>query len=483
MLKLRGRQVPLDADMAAAFDRIKMRPVWEMFRPSGRIDFEATVSYTDLPGGPPDLDVQVTPAGATVRPSFFPYDLTGLKGTFHYTRGPVDHIELGNFEARHGPTRLTLDWGEVLLQNGGFSADLRQLSADRLALDADLVHALPSALQTVCRAIEPRGTVAVDIRQLILTDPPKLPGPPGPPWLYWDGRVRFAGAALSTGVDWTQVAGQVACQGVYKGQRLDWLTGHVAVDRAAIFDQPVHDLHLRALVDPAAADVLQLLDARGKLFGGQLGGEARVAFGSDARYAVDLKAVGVRLDEVAKHNGLSPVAQLSGLAKAELYLTGTGAGVTELEGAGNLHVPEGRMYNLPFMLDLLKVSALRVPDGTAFEEAHAEFRVHGRNVEVTRLDLLGNAVSLGGRGTMALDGTDVKLDFYAVWAHLAQVLPPGLRDLPAWASQKLFKIRATGRLNGDQPDLKFTPEPVPVLVDPVMQLLEKVRERGKKGGS
>ena len=167
--------------------------------------------------------------------------------------------------------------------------------------------------------------------------------------------------------------------------------------------------------------------------------------------------------------------RLSGAAKAELYLTGTGNGVNEIEGGGNLHVPSGQLYNLPLVLNLLKVvTALHAPDGTAFEEAHAEFKVHGKRVQVQRLDLLGDAVSLGGKGEMDLDGSNLAMDFYAVWGHVAQMLPPGLRDVPPWLSKNLLLVKARGRVGGP---IEFRPEPVPVLVEPARQLAEKVRGR------
>jgi hypothetical protein len=211
------------------------------------------------------------------------------------------------------------------------------------------------------------------------------------------------------------------------------------------------------------------------VFGGQVGGQARVAFGAGLGYEVDLKAIGVRLEDVARHNRVGDGTRMSGLAKAELYLTGNGNGVNELEGRGNLHIPSGRLLNLPLVLDLLKVvTALHVPDGTAFEEAHAEFKVHGKRVQVERLDLLGSAVSLGGKGEMDIDGSNMAMDFYAVWGHVAQMLPPGLREVPPWLSKNLFLIKAHGRLGGD---VDVRAEPVPMLVDPVRQLADRIRGR------
>jgi hypothetical protein len=109
----------------------------------------------------------------------------------------------------------------------------------------------------------------------------------------------------------------------------------------------------------------------------------------------------------------------------------------------------------------------------AFDEAHAAFKMQGRRLTVERLDLLGTAVSLGGKGDMDLDGSNVDIDFYAVWARIAQVLPVGLRDVPPWLSQNLLKIKMRGSLG----EPSFAAEPVPFLVEPVKQLLDRMSNR------
>ena len=182
---------------------------------------------------------------------------------------------------------------------------------------------------------------------------------------------------------------------------------------------------------------------------GNCSARRHVAFGAGLQYEVDLKAINLRLEEAARHNHVGGKSHMSGLAKAELYLTGTGYGMDELGGGGNVHVPNGKMYNLPLVLDLLKVvTALHAPDGTAFEEAHAEFKIHGKRVQVTRLDLLGSAISLGGKGEVDMDGSNLAMDFYAVWGHITQMLPPGLREVPPWLSKNLMLVRARGKLGG-----------------------------------
>src|SRR5262249_21324292 len=155
-------------------------------------------------------------------------------------------------------------------------------------------------------------------------------------------------------------------------------------------------------------------------------------------------------------------AQLSGLASGRLYLAGQGTDLAGLQGRGSVDVPSGKMYNLPPLLSLLKFLNLRAPDRTAFEEAHARFTIRGQRVAISRLDLAGAAVSLGGQGDLSLDGSDVTLDFYAVLGRLPQLLPQPFKEVPRAISEQLLKIQMRGRLG----DLKFSREPVPLLVEP-----------------
>jgi hypothetical protein len=471
-LAIRGEQTPLDEALAGAFGRMKLRPVWDMLSPSGRMDFDAQLSHIENPGAPPEFSLQVHPRGAAVKPTFFSYALTDLDGVFRISR---TRVGLENITARHGPAQLRIGSGAIDLNNGGYFADLRSIVAEPLPLDADLLHACPRALQSIFRTLDLQGALAVRVDRLMIDEPSRLPGPASPPLIYWKGQASFTDAALRTGIDWQNVTGAVACTGRYRGHALEGFAGHIALDRATVFRQPMTNLHVRMNVDPSAPHEMRLSQIQGQMYGGQLGGEAYIAFGAGVQYRVDLKALGIQLDEFARQNNLGS-AQLSGLARAELYLTGNGTGADELEGAAAIHVPNGKLYNLPVLLDLMKVIGLHSPDGTAFEEAHVEVGIHGKKVAINRLDLLGHAVSLGGRGDMDLDGNNLKLDFYAVWGHIVQILPARLRDVPPWLSKNLFQITARGQLGGT---IQYALAPIPGIVDPVRQLVETMQRRRK----
>ena len=196
-------------------------------------------------------------------------------------------------------------------------------------------------------------------------------------------------------------------------------------------------------------------------FGGQIYGPLRVEFGPRLHYRLNLTAAQVNLDEFGRHNFNN--RDLNGRAVARVYLEGDGAELSGLKGNGRIDVPSGRLYNLPLLLDLLKFLGLRLPDRTAFEEAHLVFDIEGARAHVKQLELYGNAISLRGNGDTNIDGSDLAFIFYLDWARLGQVLPAGVREIPREISNQLFRIEMRGKVG----DVRFRKEPVPLLLDPL----------------
>src|SRR5262249_54838822 len=157
------------------------------------------------------------------------------------------------------------------------------------------------------------------------------------------------------------------------------------------------------------------------------------------KYEINLTASQLDLKEFGKHN-LGAKSSLAGQLMGRLYLTGDGSGFDSLDGNGSLEVPNGKILDLPLLIDLLKFLGLRWPDRTLFEEMHALFSIRGRRLAVRRLDLVGNVVSLSGKGEVNLDGTDVQLDFYPTWARVDQLLPPAVRPIPMAVAKNLITI-------------------------------------------
>jgi hypothetical protein len=464
-IDLRGKNLLLDDELRKAVAGSAARavkPAWDVFHPSGRADFHALI---ELPPdkSEPNLDVTVVARSCTIVPDFFPYTLSDLNGTLRYTAGKV---ELQNVTARHGPTIVRLPKAAIHLKpGGGFFAMLPELEASSLAPDADLVRALPAPLQSAVTTLQLRDPINLSTE--VRVDMPAEAGKA--PVVYWDGGLTVQNASLRLGMPFQRVSGRLFCRGRHNGKQLEGVVGNLKLEQAVLFNQPIRNIHGRLEVWKDTPDILRVPELSAAFFGGNLGGQARVEFGPTLRYELDLTALGVKLEQMGRHN-LRDQAELSGEAVGRLYLKGEGTDLSGLAGGGSIDIPNGKLYNLPLLLDLLKFLSVRWPDRTAFEEAHARFTIQGPRVHINRLELLGNAVSLGGDGQMTLDGSDMNLDLYVVWGRIMQLLPPLIKDVPPWISRRLLKIKVRGPIHEPQ----FDKEPVPLLVEPVKDLLQRM---------
>lgn len=503
-LRVKGEAVPLDGELGRAVAKLQLDNPWRTFDPSGHMNCEMHVLIHERDGGngkplpfhpSRDLELGLSFNGPAIRPTFFPYQLTGIMGQVSYARGRVD---LREFRARHGKSALVLPTAVVLLPpTGGFWADLYDLKLTPVVFDREFLGALPAGLRSGCLGLEPRGPIAIHAKRLVIDDRPKdrPPGAPAPPAtvrqataktaggrdtlpiVYWDGTVTFRDAAMNTGVSWEGVTGQLSSRGLYLGDRLGRVVGNLAIDRGRVLKQPVEALSARFEVDPARPDAITIPWLNARAYGGEIGGEARLALGTPVRFHLSLNGARLKLEEFARVNRLGPTTQIEGLATAQITLSNPVDPATRkpvLQGSGKIDVPNGRMLDLPLMLDIIKLARFRPVDRTAFEEAHAVFRIHGNRMMIGQLDLLGNAISLGGEGRMNLDGSNAEFDFYTVWTNIRNLLGDA-NDLAARISGNLYRIRVTGDFGGDRPP-RMTQEALPGLVDPIRRLM------GRAGG-
>ncbi len=471
-----------------------------------------------------DLKFTFNFSGPSLTPSFFPYELTDVAGWLEYKNGRAD---VAHIAARHGATRLKLAAAEIRFHpSGAVWANVGGLHITPFIADAELIAALPPGLRTGVEDLKLKGNAELLIKHLVVSDPPpphaadaatgtvvgaanagpRIATPRQPivrgqapeslppitesgtdPVIYWDAELRLAGGSFDTGVTWEQVFGAVGCRGRYEGTHTGLIRGAVWFDRAVIARQPLTRLSARVAAAPQLPDParpgeylpteLEINDIAGDLFHGALGGQARVAFADSTRFHLWLTATDVQLDEVAKHYKIGSDADLKGIAQAQLLLFNRPdpkTGELTTEGFGKIDVPTGRMYNLPVLLDLVKVLKLQAPDKTAFEEAHATFRVHGDRIRVEQADLIGKAVCLGGSGELDISGEYVKFDFYTVGSQvLARMINTPVGDLTAFLSKNLFRIKLT-RENGE---LIYRPEAVPLVTEPARAVADRLRAR------
>ena len=312
------------------------------------------------------------------------------------------------------------------------------------------------------------------------------------PVVYWNASLKLNGGSLEAGLPFEDLFGTIATEGRYEGSHIGAIVGNIWLDKATVGKQPLSATKLGYRIRPQvedasapsgyAAPTIEFPDITATLFQGTVGGQARIVLDETIQYRIWLTATGVRLDELARHTKLGSDSELRGLAQGSFLVENvldakTGKWIAS--GQGQIDVPQGRMYKIPVLLDLMKVLKGQTPDRCAFEEAHATLELKGNRVKVTQLDLLGSAVSLGGSGEMDTDGQYVKFEFYTIWSQtLKRWLTTPLGDVTGLLSGSLFKIELT-RDGG-----KLTPKAVvlPVVTDPVRAVAERLRNRFDKPG-
>jgi hypothetical protein len=429
----------------------------------------------DEAAGPPaagawqHMTVTLTGSGCTFTPVFFPYAFHDVQAArFHYEKG---RLEFSGITARHGGTTVSIDQGGVDFgPDGGYDVRLNELRASALCADDAFLAALPPSLKTGVAAL--RIERPMDLLTKLWVKQAAEPG--SAPTLWWEGILRLQNSDLTTGLDWHDVSGTFACAGRCQGRQVRALSGNFKIDQGTLLKQPFRELKGHFELKESAPDVLNI-NVAAPFFGGELSGPLRLEFRSPMHYELNLTASQVNLQDFGRHN-LGAQSHLQGLAMGRLHLMGQGGNPESVEGNGRIEIPAGRLYNLPILLDLIKFLGLRWPDRTFFEEGKANFSIHGQRAHMDQLELIGNAVSFYGQGDFNLDGTDLKLDLYPTWGRVQQLVPPALRGIPAEIGKTMLKVEMRGKISPNPKDLKLTKKPIPVLLDPLFQMRDRVTE-------
>jgi hypothetical protein len=522
VLHIGGTGVPLDADLRGALAVAKADQLWTALAPKGAVTFESDVEVLDptppppgtrvAAGAPPDppepdlsTDIKLTVnsfSGPTVTPAFFPYELTELAGWLEYKNNRLD---VAYVTARHGETKVKLNAADIrFYPDGTVYANLGGVEMAPLIPDEALKRALPGKLGAAAEDVQLKGHTELLVKQLVvLTAPDRPPVEPAggaaaatppaarpDPVVFWDAELKLFGAAFDVGVAWEEAYGSIACRGRYEGTHAGALSGNVWLERAVVARMPIASARCQVRAaeqqpDPARPGqffptALQFSDLAGYLFRGKLVGEAHVVLGDPTRYKVWLAVADAQLEEVARHYKLGSDADLKGIAQAQIVIGNQPdpkTGRLVVEGNGTIDVPTGRMYNLPILLELVKLLKLQTPDKTAFEQAHVLFRIQGNLVKVDQLDLIGKAVCLGGSGELDLNGDYVKFEFYGLLSQvLKQMINTPVGDLTAILSKNLLTIKLA-RENGE---LKYKTVVVPSLTEPARAAIERLKHAGTK---
>ncbi|MFM7056761.1 MAG: AsmA-like C-terminal region-containing protein [Planctomycetota bacterium] len=420
----------LDADLFNALPE-SSRKIWTIVNPEGTCNLRSVISWTAAPGQKPTVrleNVQVYDAAVCPRP--FPYRMQIQSAQLSYD--PNDpraagnqHCEIHSLEAHHEGSEITASgWAEAS-PNGDWQVHLSTVNARDLRPDDQLRAALPAGWRQTLSRLAQSGRVTVEDSEI---DFRGTVDPTVPVTAAWDLNLGLDDCEISAGLDLEHIVGRVHARGVWDGQSLE-NSGELALSRAEVLDMAVTEIQgpwrmtdnelvlgnrevILGRVQPGR--VAQDSRVRGEAFGGtlEMDGIVNLAAGSVYRFFGELK--NASLEQYARLHAPGQ-ASMRGLVNSWMFVSGDGNTARTMKGEGQLQINPASLYEIPVVLELLSAMSrlnFTVPNRTAFDYALMSFQIRDEAFQFDPIDLVGDSISLRGRGRVGFGG-DVVLDFYS----------------------------------------------------------------------
>ena len=440
-MRFSGKEIPLEEELRDALPP-KAQKAWNDLRPRGSIDLSADVHYLAATKKP-EITVRIERFGdnCSIEPVHFPYRMESLRGggtqpAFVYREGRVDFNHL---RAVHGRTTLSATGSCAFDEQGPWRLHFERLTADRLRADGDLLTALPSGLKKAVAQLNPTGLINLDgsldlSSSGILGDPLRT---------AWNLDLDVQQSSLSAGVMLDNVTGALHLEGQHDGHQIR-SNGELAIDSLTFKDFQFTQLRgplwidERQIIFGSRADRPQpnRLPRRmtAKLYGGTVLADLWVGLNQPPRYELQATLTDGDMERFARE-GLAGKQNLKGKASAGLVLAGLGTGIHEMHGRGEVRLREADIYELPLMVQLLKIISIRPPDKTGFTTSDVEFDIAGEHIDLKKIEFSGDAISLLGKGEMNLN-SDIRANLSAIIGRSEWQLPV-FKTVMGQASQQI----------------------------------------------
>lgn len=470
--------VPLEDDLKRALPE-KMQTLWTNLAPSGTVDQVTATADFNCETKALSIEVQgkkhvrpqvVDTHGLSIEPTWLPYRIDHLTGSFHYKDGD---IVLKGIKGQHARTRVAADAFCQLNPDGGWSVAFERFHADRLEVDHQLMQALPTNVAAMLSKLKLRGPLHLVGSCSINSDGRTAQ----PSSASWDVSIDLENGSLDAGTPLEHIHGGVRLVGT-GNERGFTSQGELAVDSVV-----VHGIQLTQVIGPLSLDGSRIFfgawsqpqsrnqaprQVTAKAFEGTIAGDAVIALDDEGAFEIQAALTDANLARLA-FEAIPQRNKLSGKAQGYIKLAGSRKGKHTWNGGGVVRLREADIYELPVMVALLKLLSVREPGKTAFDTADLDFRIQGEHIYLDRMDFRGDAITLKGSGEMDWQ-RQLNLQFYTMVGR-DEVNLPVLRPLLGEASRNLMLITVTGSV--DQPNLKR--EAFPGLNETLQQIFPEAK--------
>ena len=470
-LVIEANEASFDRSLKAALPGALVQ-VWNDFQPYGT--FDLTTHITWVPGEPCNVVIpSVKVRNGEVNIRCFPWSFQKLNGEFSFNTEP-GKLEMKQLQAQHDDTRLTAH-GVGWFPNGApWTLKFDQLNVDHLIPNATFYNALPPAVQRVMDVLRPTGDFSFD-------GPVEFFGSPrsgDSVGAIWNLQTELSHCSINAGTPIDDINGTVQLKGRWDGVQAD-LKGELDLKSLSVFRhasgksyqigdvQGPFSFHDREFVAGSKAGVPRRKVApdpekriRGKAVGGTIFLDALVEVQDEPIYRAVVELKDGQLEQYAQKY-LRGQDHLAGVMNGAMSLRGKGSNAGNMEGEGNLRIAPASLYELPLFVQMFQMPQLRVPDRTAFAQADLRFTIANSRFDFKSIELLGDAMSLRGRGYVGFDGR-MDLEFGSHPGRGSRRLLQNLFMGADWIA-----VRVTG--NVGNPTVRYVP--LPELDDAMRQFL------------
>jgi hypothetical protein len=447
-LVIDGQMVPLDAKLRACLPE-KHRKTFDAFHPEGHADVACTLKRTSRDEAL-SAEICITPLGSSMCYEGFPLRLSDVSGSITIAGGEVT---VRGLHARAAGGVVTLDG--VVHQNGRRGVDFA-VKAEGLVVGEELASALPKKSRDLWQELSPAGVVTLSG---VVHSADNGTG----------GVVEYSGAllpkdlSLRLGLGFEHLSGAIRVEGKVSEGKHDF-QGRAEFAAASIGGNTVRELRGRFEKHDNLFSVYELT---GKAYGGDVSGQLRMKLDEPVTYGMVADANALRLGELLRKAFDIGDDRLEGRLSGRVMLQGRGADARSLVGQADLKVHEGRLWEVPFVLRLLNVLQLSVPERSSFSDADVRLRFYDRHIDVTRLALLGRTSAIYGEGTLESGGA-VNLSFSTDFGWLRFLELPVITPVVRTIQKQLFLVKMTGSLS----DPKVEVVPIPPVTGTVKGLVD-----------
>ena len=481
-------ELKIDAN-DGAFDRSlkealpeKLRHVWNDFQPQGLFNIKTRISW--VPGHPCDIDIpSITVRDGEVLMRSFQWSLQNLRGEFAYSTR-TGQLDMKEFHAQHDDTQISGNGFGSFPNGDPWRLKFNQLNIDNLIPNATFRNAIPARVQRVYDVLNPKGDFS-------FYGPVEFMGPPNGGdsiSATWNLKTVLSRCAIHAGTSIDDINGVVQLEGSWDGTRAD-LNGDLKLDSISVLRKTsgqahqisdirgpfsLHDDELvagtKAAIPPRKTAPAPDKRISGKVIGGTVYLDAIINTGTETNYQVFVELEKGLLERYAQQY-MQGQSNLAGVMNGWIILRGKGSGVERMEGEGKLRIAPAALYELPLFVQMFSLPQLRVPDKTAFEQAELNFTVADERFDFKSIDLVGDAMSLRGRGYVRFDG-GMELGFGSQPGRGRRRMLQNLFMGTEWIA-----VRVTG--NVGNPNVAYIP--LPDLDDAMRQLFNPMQMRPPTG--